>query len=86
MQTINTRQDLDALVGTPEHAAFIDALKASLTRTQDSQEYPENYNRDLKPGDVGYLPPIWAEVTDASIAARYGFTPEELTLPSAPLS
>jgi len=80
MQTINTRQDLDALAGTPEHAAFIAGLKASLIRTQDTQTYPEDYNQDLKPGAAGYLPPIFTDVPDASIAARYGFTPEQLGL------
>ena len=78
MQTINTRQDLDAIAGTPEHAAFIAGLKGSLTRTQDTQEYPENYNRALKPDEEGYLAPILTAVPDDTAAARFGYTREEL--------
>lgn len=74
---INTRADIDAIVGTPEHAEFMDSLKGSMTRKQDVQVYPENYNQ---PGYEGpKLEPIWQDVEDLSTIERFGFTKEELT-------
>ena len=40
---INTREDLDALVGTQEHYEFMQKLKGSMQRKQDVQVYPEGY-------------------------------------------
>lgn len=34
MTSINTREDLDVIVGTPEHAAFIHALQGSIYRLE----------------------------------------------------
>jgi len=34
MRLINTRSDLDAIAGTPEHAAFINVLKGSIYRLE----------------------------------------------------
>ena len=69
---INTRADLDAIAGTPEHAEFMQALKGSMTRKQDVQVYPDGYNQ---PGYEGpKLEPIWSEVEDLSTIQRFGFS------------
>ena len=72
---INTRADLDAIAGTPEHAEFMKSLKGSMTRKQDVQVYPEGYNM---PGYEGpKLEPIWEEVEDLSTIERFGFSKED---------
>ena len=69
---INTRADLDAIAGTPEHAEFMQSLKGSMTRKQDVQVYPDGYNQ---PGYEGpKLEPIWEDVEDLSTIERFGFT------------
>ena len=69
---INTREDLDAIAGTPEHAEFMQALKGSMTRKQDVQVYPDGYNQ---PGYEGpKLEPIWEDVEDLSTIERFRFT------------
>jgi hypothetical protein len=69
---INTRADLDALIGTPEHDEFMAMLKGSMTRKQDVQVYPEGYNQ---PGYEGNkLEPIWEDVEDLSTIERFGFS------------
>lgn len=69
---INTRADLDAIAGTPEHAEFMQSLKGSMTRKQDFQVYPDGYNQ---PGYEGpKLEPIWEDVEDLSTIQRFGFT------------
>ena len=69
---INTREDLDAIAGTPEHAEFMQALKGSMTRKQDVQVYPDGYNQ---PGYEGpKLEPIWEDIEDLSTIERFGFT------------
>lgn len=69
---INTRADLDAIAGTPEHAEFMQALKGSMTRKQDVQVYPDGYNQ---PGYEGpKLEPIWEDVEDLSTIQRFGFS------------
>jgi hypothetical protein len=72
---INTREDLDAIAGTTEHAEFMKSLKGSMTRKQDVQVYPEGYNM---PGYEGpKLEPIWEEVEDLSTIERFGFSKED---------
>lgn len=69
---INTREDLDAIEGTIEHAEFIAALKGSMTRKQDVQAYPEGYGQ---PGYEGpLLEPVWEDVEDLSTIERFGFS------------
>lgn len=69
---INTRADLDAIAGTPEHAEFMAALRGSMTRRQDTQVYPEGYGQ---PGyDGPALEPVWADVEDLSTIERFGFS------------
>ena len=69
---INTRADLDAIAGTPEHAEFMQALKGSMTRKQDVQVYPDGYNQ---PGYEGpKIEPIWEDIEDLSTIQRFGFS------------
>lgn len=72
---INTRADLDALAGTPEHAEFMRFLKGSMTRKQNVQVYPDGY------GQTGYegpaLDPIWEDVQDLSTITAFGFVPAD---------
>lgn len=72
---INTREDLDALVGTLEHAEFMEKLKGSMLRKQDVRVYPDDYSQpgydDLK------LEPIWEFVEDLSTIHAFGFEKED---------
>ncbi len=69
---INTRQDLDAIAGTPEHQEFMEFLAGSMTRKQDSQNYPANYNQPDYEGET--LTPVWVDVEDLSVIENFGFT------------
>lgn len=69
---INTREDLDAIVGTKQHAEFMEVLKGSMTRRENQAEYPENYNDPDYEGDP--IDPIWVDVEDLSTIERFGFT------------
>lgn len=69
---INSRQDLDAIIGTPEHAQFMAALKGSMTRRIDTQVYPNGYGQPDYDGPN--LEPIWEDVEDLSTIERFGFT------------
>jgi hypothetical protein len=69
---INTREDLDAIKGTPEHTEFMESLRGSMTRKQDVQVYPDNYNDPDYDGDE--IPPVWEDVEDLSTIERFGFT------------
>ena len=68
---INTREDLDAIAGTPEHDEFMNMLKGSMTRKQNVQVYPEGYSQPDYDGEK--LEPIWETVEDLSIIQRFGF-------------
>ena len=68
---INTREDLDAIDGTPEHDEFMNMLKGSMTRKQNIQVYPEGYSQPDYDGEK--LEPIWETVEDLSIIQRFGF-------------
>ena len=72
---INTREDLDAITGTPEHSAFMLALKGSMTRRQNVQVYPEGYGKPEYDGPQ--LEPIWEDVEDLSAIERFGFTKDD---------
>lgn len=75
MQVINTRADLDAIAGTPQHTEFMRALKGSMTLKQNVQVYPEGYGQ---PGYEGpALEPIWEFVEDLSTITAFGFTPSD---------
>lgn len=77
---IATRSDLDALATSApaEHAAFLALLRASLTTRTDVQAYPEGYDHTLTPEAPGYLTPIYEDRPTPELAARFGFTPEQL--------
>jgi len=68
---INTREDLDALVGTQEHYEFMQKLKGSMQRKQDVQVYPEGYNQPDYDGPK--LEPVWEFVEDLSTIHAFGF-------------
>jgi hypothetical protein len=69
---INTREDLDAIAGTPEYAEFMNMLKGSMTRKQNVQVYPEGYSQPDYQGEK--LEPIWETVEDLSVIQRFGFS------------
>lgn len=69
---INTREDLDAIQGTPKHAEFMEALKGSMTRRQDTQVYPDGYSQPGYEGEI--LEPIWTDVEDLSTIERFKFS------------
>ena len=69
---INSREDLDLIQGTPEHAQFMDFLRGSMLRRQNNAVYPEGYGQ---PGYEGpEVEPVWADVEDLSTIERFGFT------------
>jgi len=69
--TINTREDLDAIQGTPEHAEFMQFLKGTMTRSQDTAEYPADYNEPDYDGPQ--VEPVWEDIEDLSTVERFGF-------------
>jgi hypothetical protein len=73
--TINTREDLDAIEGSAEWLEFMTKLKGSLQRKQDVQVYPDGYNQPDYNGLK--LDPIWDYVEDVSTIERFGFTKED---------
>lgn len=74
--TINSREDLDAIQGTPEHSEFINYLKGTITQRRNIQEYPENYAKPDYTGEI--LEPIWESFEDTSIIEKFNFTKEDL--------
>lgn len=75
---INTRQDLDEIIGTVEHEQFMEYLKGSMTRKEDKQVYPEDYNTSDYAGDK--LEPIWVDTEDLTIIERFGFTKSDFSV------
>ncbi len=69
---INTREDLDAIAGTPEHTEFMKALKGSMTRKQDVAVRPDDYGRPEYEGPE--IPPVWEDVEDLTTIERFGFS------------
>lgn len=75
---INSRADLDAIQGTPEHGQFMQMLKGSMIRRENVAVYPEGYGQ---PGYEGpAVEPVWQEVEDISTIERFGFTKEDFTV------
>jgi len=72
---INSRSDLDAIVGTSQHAEFMRFLKGSMTRKQNVQVYPEGYGAAEYEGPI--LDPVWGDVEDLSTITAFGFTPAD---------
>ena len=76
MEIINTRKDLDCLKGTARYAEFIALLKGSISRKQDMQVYPDNYN---KPDYIGpELSPTWVDIEDLSTIEKFEFTKADI--------
>jgi len=68
---INTREDLDAEHGTPAYDAFMQYLRGSMSRKQNTAIYPDGYDQ---PGYVGEsVDPVWVDVEDLSTITRFGF-------------
>lgn len=76
LPVINTRADLDALIGTEQHQQFMNFLRGSITRKQDVAVYPDNYNSPDYEG--AKIDPIWHDVEDLSTIQRFGFTKEDV--------
>lgn len=72
MLIINTREDLDAIIGTDQHEQFMDYLRGSIKKPVNVQAYPEGYGTTEYTGEE--LAPIWEEVEDLSVIQRFGFT------------
>lgn len=76
MLIINTREDLNAIEGTPEHIQFMEYLKGSINKPVNVQVYPEGYGTTEYEGEE--LSPIWEEIEDLSVIERFGFTKADL--------
>lgn len=75
---INTREDLDLLIGSAEHQKFMLYLKGSMSQKRDVQEYPAGYG---SPGYEGpLLTPIWQDFEDLSVIERFNFAPSDFDL------
>lgn len=72
---INNRSDLDALVGTEYHVAFMQMLKGTMTRKQDVAVRPSNYGQSDYIGPE--IPAVWQEVKDLSTITAFGFTEKD---------
>ena len=75
-KTINTREDLNFLIGTPEHLEFMQMLRGTMTRKQDVAVRPDDYGKPEYTGEV--IPPIWEDVEDLSTITRFGFSKPEM--------
>ena len=73
MTIINTPADLEAIAGSPEHAAFMAALKGSLSRRVDCAGYPPGYGSSQYAGPE--VEPVWQIIEDTSLVTRFGLDP-----------
>ena len=69
---INTREDLDAISGTQAHADFMQFLKGSISRKQNTATYPDRYGQPNYEGPN--IDPVWVDIEDLSIIERFGFS------------
>ena len=74
--SINTREDLDSLAGTPAHAAFIAKLKGSMVLRQNVATYPDGYGQPEYTGPA--VDAEWVDLEDLSTIERFGFTKTEI--------
>lgn len=73
---INTRADLDSLVGTRAHTDFIALLKGSMTQRKNTAIYPDGYGQS---GYVGpAVEPVWMDSEDLSTIERFGFSKDQI--------
>lgn len=75
---IQTRIDLDAAQGTPEHSEFIKLLHGSLVKKVCSTVYPDGYDNELKDGDEGFIPLEFEDAENLEEISRFGFTKQEI--------
>lgn len=74
MIIVNTRADLDALKGTPDHLDALRLLAGTMTATVDVVVYPDGYGG---PGYAGpEIAPEWHEIETLAALERLGFTRE----------
>jgi hypothetical protein len=72
MTIINNTVDLTSSPSGDEHLAFLNALLNDYI-TFDDAVYPQDYDRNLQPGDNGYVAPVIRKEWNASAAAAWGF-------------
>jgi hypothetical protein len=72
MLIINTREDLDSIIGTEQHDQFMEYLRGSIKKPVNVQVYPEGYGTVEYTGET--LDPIWEQIEDLSVIKRFGFT------------
>lgn len=81
---IQTRADLDSIMGTEEYFEFIKLLKGSMVKKVCTTVYPEGYDHNLGPDDEGFIPLEFEEVENLEEISRFDFTKEELLLIETP--
>ena len=69
---INTREDLDAIAGTQAHAEFMQFLKGSMNRKQNTAIYPDGYGQPDYEGPT--IEPVWVDIEDLSVIQGFGFS------------
>lgn len=72
MLIINTPSDLVATQAGSERTAFLNSLLNDYI-TFDDAIYPQDYDRNLQPGDDGYIAPVTRQEWNAGAAAQWGF-------------
>lgn len=68
---INSRKDLDNVLGTQAHDDFMLLLKGTMIRKQDVAVRPEDYGQPEYLGEI--IEPVWEDVEDLSTIERFGF-------------
>lgn len=72
MNIFNTSSDLQLAANAEEKRAFLQALLNDYI-TFDDAVYPQDYDRNLQPGDDGYIAPVIRQEWNAGAAAAWGF-------------
>ena len=73
---INTATDLQTAEPSAERTAFLTNLLNDYVIFDDA-EYPQDYDRELQEGDVGYVAPVIRTEWNAGAAAAWGFANRE---------
>lgn len=76
MLIVNTSSDLAAAEAGTERTAFLNSLLNDHVAFDDAA-YPEGYDRNLNPGDDGYVAPVVRLEWNAGAAASWGFASRE---------
>lgn len=76
MNIINTASDLNAAPDTAQKRAFLQSLLNNYIIFDDA-EYPEDYDRNLRQGDEGYIEPVIRQEWNSGDAASWGFSNRE---------